>query len=183
MADQAFGAATFGGDAPDGETPNLELVVPVQLRAYLIATGIVASNEDPPSLARASVWLQPRDGAPLPRRDEAAGDWLEEQTVTVKRKLVNGPPGLEAWMEDAFIDITIRSVNEAAGELLHRAIRGLIHPIGETPAGKRNWMMNDLHVLYSAMFRNEQPLPTVDEGRTYDSVATYRFTCARSDLV
>lgn len=156
-----------------------DLIVVDELQQFLVAEGIGQLPAADPSTSLPSIWTQPRQGAAMPRTDN--GEWLENQTVTLNDPHLSGPPGLEAWLEDAFIDITIRSRNAAEGKLLHRTIRALIHPIGEL-AGKRNWIMNELRVLYSSIWRNEQPLPPVDGGITYDRVASYRFTCARSDL-
>ena len=54
--------------------------------------------------------------------------------------------------------------------------------VGNANAVEMAKSMGPLRVLYSAIWRQEQPLPPVDEGLTYDRVASFRFTCARSDL-
>lgn len=158
------------------------LIVIEQLQAYLVAQGVAQLPGSDPSPLLPSIWTMPRQGAAQPRADKDTGELLEEQTITLDDKQLSGPPGVEAWLEDCFVDVIVRSKNAGAGKLLHRAIRGLLQPVGSSPAGRRNWMMNELHVLYSSIWRSEQPLPPVENGLTYDRVASYRFRCARSDL-
>lgn len=158
-----------------------DLIVVEQLQAYLVAQGIGRMPEREPSSPLPSIWTMPRQGAAMPIVKD--GEWLEEQTITLDDKQLTGPPGVEAWLEDCFVDVIVRSKNAGAGKLVHRTIRGLLQPIGASPAGRRDWMMGGLHVLYSSIWRSEQPLPPVDNGLTYDRVASYRFRCARSDLV
>jgi hypothetical protein len=157
----------------------MSFIVVEQLQAFLVAEGVAQLPGAEPSGAKPSVWLQPRQGAAMPRTEN--GNWLETQTITLNDAQLNGPPGQEAWLEDTFVNVTVRSRNASEGKLLHRAIRGLIHPIGKL-AGRKNWTMHELHVLDSSIWRNEQPLPPVQDGLTYDRVASFRFRCARSDL-
>jgi hypothetical protein len=156
------------------------LVVVEQLQAYLVAQGVAQLPGAAPSLTKPSVWTMPRQGAPVPRMKD--GNWLETQTVTLNDLQLMGPPGLETWLEDAFVDITVRSRNAAEGKLLHRTIRGLLHPVGGNIIGKGNWTMGTLPVLYSSVWRSEQALPPREDGLTYDRLASYRFRCARSVL-
>lgn len=156
-------------------------IVVEQLQAYLVAQGVAQLPSADPSVALPSVWTMPRQGAAMPRTNGPA-TWLEAQTVTLNDAQLTGPPGLETWIEDTFVDVVIRSKNAGEGKLLHRAIRGLLHPAGGALIGKRNWTMSELHVLYSSIWRQEQPLPPVENGLTYDRMASYRFRCARSDL-
>lgn len=152
-----------------------DLIVVEQLRDYLITEGVANGDMDTPSLTLPSIWLMPRDGAPLPREGET-------MTLTLHDTNLNGPPGVEAWLEDTFIDIIIRAKNAGEAKLLHRSIKSLLHPIGVRPSGKQHWTMNELPVLYSATWRGEQPLPRSEDGKTYDRIASFRFRCARSDL-
>jgi hypothetical protein len=156
------------------------LIVVEQLQAYLVTQGIGQLPSVDPSTTLPSVWLMPRQGAAMPRTN--GGEWLETQTITLHDPNLTGPPGVEAWLEDTFVDIIVRSRNAGEGKLLHRTIAGLLHPVGVAPVGKRNWTMGGLHLLYSSIWRREQALPTVENGLTYDRVASYRFRCARSDL-
>ena len=153
------------------------LIVVEQLQEYLVAEGIGQLPAVAPSETVPSIWTMPRQGAAQPRLGDG-----EQQAITLDDKQLNGPPGVEAWLEDCFVDVVIRSKNAGAGKLLHRTIRGLLHPVGSSPAGRRTWFMGELRVLYSSIWRSEQPLPPVDGGLTYDRVASYRFRCARSDL-
>jgi hypothetical protein len=102
-------------------------------------------------------------------------------TITLNDAHISGEPGLEAWIEETFIDVTVRSRNAGAGKLMHRVIRQLLQPVGIL-GGRKDWTMGSLRVLASETWRSEQPLPPVDGGVTYDRVASYRFRCARSDL-
>jgi hypothetical protein len=151
-------------------------VVIEQLQAYLVEQGIGQLPGSAPSASLPSVWTQPRQGAAMPRQ----GD-LERTTVTLNDPHLAGPPGIAAWLEDAFVDVTIRSLNAGEGKLLHRTIAGLLAPIGKVE-GRKHWTMGTLLVQESRIWRREQALPPVDSGVTYDRVASYIFRCARSDL-
>lgn len=154
-----------------------KLIVVEQLQQYLVEQGVAQLPAADPSTALPSIWLQPRQGAAMPRTSD--GEWLETQTVTLNDTNQTGPPSMEAWLEDTFIDITVRSKNAGEGKLLLRTIRALLHPIGVL-SGRKGWTMHELPLLYSNIWRQEQPLPPVENGLTYDRVASFRFRCARS---
>lgn len=162
-----------------------DLLVAQELLAYLVTQGVGQNPDAPPSLTLPSIWLQPRDGAPLPRR--TAGDVVENATVTIKDPMLTSPSSLEEWMEEAFIDIIVRARQPAAAQLIHRQIRGLIVPFTAS-GGRKQWMMNNLLVEYSDQWRMEQELPMMrsvaatDAHETYDRVASYRFACRRKVL-
>jgi hypothetical protein len=156
-------------------------IVVEQLQAYLVAQGIGQLPSSEPSLTVPSVWTQPRQGAPMPRKPKTGGDWLERATVTLNDPQVTGPPGIAAWLEDTFVDVTVRSVNAGEGKLLHRTIAGILVPIGKVE-GRKHWQMGGLLVQESRIWRREQALPSIEGGETYDRVASYIFRCARSDL-
>lgn len=152
----------------------MALIVVEELHAYLITQGVAQAPDAVPSETVPSVFLQPRQDAPTPREGE-------NQTVTLVDTNLSGPPGVEAWLQDCFIDIIVRSRNDAEGKLLHRAIHGLLAPIGQL-GGRKHWRMNELLVQESRMWRQERPMPTVENGLTYDRAASFQFRCARSDL-
>lgn len=154
-------------------------IVVDELLAYLVAQGVAQVPATEPVGVKPSIWLMPREGAAMPRSKD--GVWLETQTVTLNDENLMGPPGQEAWLKDAFVDVTVRSKNASEGKLLHRLIEGLLAPIGIL-GGRKDWVMNTLRVQSSSVWRQEQPLPPVDGGLTYDRVASYRIRCARSDL-
>lgn len=158
------------------------LIVIEELKSYLVAQGVGQPVDGPdPSVNMPSIWTQPRQGAPMPRKPKGGGDWLERATVTLRDQNLTGPPGIAAWIEDAFVDITVRAVNAGECKLLHRTIAGLISPIGQI-GGRKHWMMNQLLVQESRIWRREQELPSVEGGETYDRLASYQFRCARSTL-
>jgi hypothetical protein len=157
----------------------MSLIVVEQLHAFLIAEGVGQAPGATPSTSKPSLWLQPRQGAAMPRTQD--GEWLETQTITLNDTNLTGPPNLEPWLKDAFIDVTVRAKNAAEAKLTHRVIENLLAPVGKL-SGRADWTMGALRVLYSRVWRGEQPLPPVDNGLTYDRVASYRFRCARSDL-
>lgn len=164
-----------------------DLIVVQELQAYLVAQGVGQLPGATPSLTVPSIWLAPRDGAPLPREDKATKAPLEHVTVTLKDPMLTSPSSLEEWMEEAFIDIIVRAHQSAACQLVHRQIRGLIVPY-DASGGRKQWMMNNLLVEYSDQWRMEQELPMLrsvaqtDAHATYDRVASYRFACRRKVL-
>jgi hypothetical protein len=149
-----------------------ELLLVEQLRDYLVtqAVATMPADADP---ARPSIWLQPKDGAPEPRQGKEAA------TVTLVDSQLGGHGELEAWLEEAFIDVIIVAPLAATCKLLHRGIRNLIHPIG-SHGGRSQWMMGLLLVEYSTVWRAEQPLGQTDSF--YARTASYRFCCRRKAL-
>ncbi|MGH2878951.1 MAG: hypothetical protein ACRDK4_05005 [Solirubrobacteraceae bacterium] len=156
-----------------------DLIVAEQLQQFLVAEGIGQLPATAPSDTLPSIWLKPREGAPLPRMDGAT--WLEDTTVTITDTQLSPRPNLEPWIEEAYIDILVRARQDAAAQLLHRAIGGLLAPVGIV-GGRKGWTMHELPILYSTAWRGEQPLPPANGGLTYDRVASYRIACRRSDL-
>lgn len=155
-----------------------DLSVIDELRDYLIEEGVGHAQDASPSLTVPSVWIMPLDGVPLPRTGE-------NQTVTLRDTRLQGASTVEAWIEETFIDVIVRSRSEPEGQFLHRAIRGLL--ISQSDAGgmKRMWTMGAINpVEYSGEWRGEQPLPAVAERdiTTYDRVASYRFGVRRKIL-
>lgn len=152
-----------------------ELILIEQLRAYLIAQGAVQAQSASPSTSVPSIWLDPREGAPEPRDGENV-------TVTLVDMMLAGPQGLDAWMEDTFVDVIIRARTKSPAVLAHRVIRNLICPINDH-AGRKLWLMGDLLVERSTMWRPEQPVTFQQpELRTYTRTAGYRFECRRKAL-
>lgn len=154
-----------------------DLHVVDELRDYLIGQNVAQAQDEAPSTGVPSIWVDPRAGAPTPREGE-------DCTITLRDTMLMGPPTLEAWLEEAFIDVIVRHRNSApAAKLVHRTIRYLIQPHGQL-GGRKHWDMNDLLVEYSTVWRGEQPLPFQQTGDlvTYDRVASYRFGCRRKSL-
>lgn len=149
-----------------------ELYVLEELRSYLIAQGLVQAQSAAASLVLPRIYLNPKDGAPTP----ASG---ENVTVTLVDTLLTGPPNLEAWLEEAFVDIRVRSRTATPGKLLQRQIRGLIAPTGQL-YGRKHWTMNTLLVEYSTLWRGDQSLPPDVDGWT--RVQSFRFGVRRSVL-
>lgn len=152
-----------------------ELILIEELRAYLLAQGVVQAQNTAPSTSVPSIWLDPREGAPEPRQGENV-------TVTLVDMMLAGPNGLDAWMEDTFVDVIVRSRTKSPGVLTHRVIRNLLAPIADH-AGRKHWTMGSLLVERSTMWRPEQPVVFQDQQlRTYTRTAAYRFECRRQAL-
>lgn len=156
-----------------------ELHVIEELQAYLVAQGVAQQPDQTPSLTVPSIWLQPRDGAPAPRRAPKGGDYLEAATITLVDTNTTGPPELEAWLEETFVDITVRSRFAAPGKLIQRQIRGLLTPTGDL-FGRKGWQMNNLRVEYSTIWRGDQPVDADDVS--YRRVQSIRFGVKRTAL-
>lgn len=149
-----------------------ELHVVEQLQDYLVAQGIGQMPDVTPSTAIPSIRAEPRDGAPEPREGENIA-------ITLTDTALAPAASLEAWLEEAFIDVVVRSRKAAAGKLVHRTIRGLLHP-NDAHGGRKMWMMGELLVEYSTIWTPEQP---VDSDETsYRRKAGYRFGCRRKAL-
>ncbi len=151
-----------------------DLLVAEEMQDYLILQGVGQLPATAPSAVLPSIWLAPRDGVPEPRRSSG-----ELATVTIVEANLASPNGLEAWIEEAFVDVYVRATQNGAAKLLQRQIRGLIHPNGDH-GGRKLWTMSDLLVEYSTVWRGDQP---VDEDQyTYTRVQGFRFGCRRKAL-
>lgn len=156
----------------------MEYHVIEELQTFLVAQGVGQLPSAAPSTAVPSIWLQPRDGAPEPRRN-AAGQWTEATTITLVDTALAAPHQLEAWLEECFVDVIVRSRQAPAGKLTHRTIRGLLHPI-ESHGGRKQWAMGALTVEYSTLWTSEQPMGA--DEHTYWRKAGYRFGARRKVL-
>jgi hypothetical protein len=149
-----------------------ELIVGEELQDFLVASGVGQLPGAAASASVPSVWLAPRDGAPQPRHGENA-------TVTLIDTLQTPAATLEAWIEETFVDVIIVARQNSAAKLLHRVIRNLLHP-NDAHGGRMQWMMSDLKVEYSTIWRGEQPLFQNDVA--YGRTASYRFGVRRKSL-
>jgi hypothetical protein len=151
-----------------------ELLVVEELQDYLVAQGVgtLPTAKGSESTTVPSIWLNPRDGAAAPRVEG-------EIMVSLVDTQLGSVAGLEAWLEEAFIDVTVATKHAARAKMVHRQIRNLIHPI-EAHGGRTNWMMSDLLVELSTVWRPEQPLTMTDAF--YARIASYRFQCRRKAL-
>jgi hypothetical protein len=157
-----------------------DLVVVEELQVFLVAQAIGQLPSAAPSLSLPSVWTLPRDGAPLPRDGENA-------TITLRDPIIRLASEMEAWVEEAFVDVIVRARQARVGKLLQRRMLELIVPY-TAPGGHYQWMMGALLVEQSVVWRGDQEMPQrqrVTEGdphATYDRVASYRFRCRRKIL-
>lgn len=149
-----------------------ELFVAEELQDYLVAQGVAQLPAAAPSATLPSVWLAPRDGTPEPRPPETATISIVEANTGVRNDL-------EAWIEESFVDLYVRATNNGAAKLLQRQIRALIHP-NDAYGGRHMWMMSDLLVEYSTVWRGDQPVE--QDQYTYTRVQGLRFGCRRKAL-
>ncbi len=152
------------------------LIVIEELQDYLISEGVGNHPNTAPSSTLPRISLMGRKGAEMPEAPETT-------TVTLRDTMLAPAAELEAFIEEAFIDVIVRSTSAAAAKLLQRSIRNLLHP-NAAHGGRKQWQMGDLLVQYSTIWRGEQDLPPDPDSdvRTYDRVASYRIGCARSSL-
>jgi hypothetical protein len=149
-----------------------ELIVGEELQDFLVAQGVGQYPDAAASTTVPSIWLAPRDGAPQPRKGENV-------TVTLIDTLQAPAATLEAWIEETFVDVIVTARQNSAAKLLHRVIRNLLHP-DEAHGGRMQWMMGDLKVEYSTIWRGEQPLYQDDVA--YSRTVSYRFGARRKAL-
>lgn len=152
-----------------------------ELRSYLIAQGVCVAQtaKDAPATLLPTIWLNPRPGAPHPRQ-KTDGTWQEDATITLVDMLLGPPIGeLDAYLEEAFIKVVVSARQLPLAKMIHRQIRGLIHPVGATH-GRQLWTMNTLLVEYSTIWRGEQPVTETDSAWSRD--CGYRFGCRRKAL-
>lgn len=166
-----------------------DLHVIEQLQTYLVAQGIGQRPSAAVSLTIPSIWKQPRDGAALPRNlaKDASGRWIGETTIALSKTLGRDPSNLEPWMEEAFIDVIVRSPQADTAEAVQRAIKLLIAPWDQL-GGRHQWLMGALLVETSDQWRGDQELPKLrareaaDAHATYDRVQSFRIVCRRKIL-
>ncbi len=157
-----------------------DLLVVDELRDYLVAQAVVQAQDAAPSPSIPSVWVDVREGAPEPRRDDAGG-WGEDATVTLVDTGLGSPSTMEPWVEETFVDVVVRARSAGRAQLVQRTIRGLLVP-GDKPGGRKAWEMGALHVERSFQFRRDQSLPTTNGGLTYDRVQTFCIQARLAEL-
>lgn len=160
-----------------------------ELAAYLIAQGVGQAPGAQPSATLPSIWKQPIDGAALPGRPR--GQWTAAQaqaetaTITLEDEITGSRigGGLDGSLEETVVRVVVRSKTEPAGKLLHRTVRGLIHPVS-SPHARTLWMMGALLVEYSMTVTGDQPHPPDPDGNhdTYTRSARFLFGCRRKAL-
>ena len=123
----------------------MSLIAIEELQDYLVDQGIGNLPSADPSSTVPRIFLMGRDGSRLPEAPETT-------TITLRDTMLAPASELEAFIEEAFIDVIIRSTSAATGKLLHRSIRNLLHPTGDH-GGRKAWDMADLHVEYSTIWR------------------------------
>ncbi len=149
-----------------------------ELQDYLVTALPAQLPGATPSLAVPSVWLQPRDGAPVPRRSTAGG-FAENATITLAETMVAGPAPTDAWLETTVVDVTVRATANQACKLLQRQIRDLIAPRGDY-MGRKLWTMSDLLVERSWVWKPDQALAADEDS--YTRVQSFMFECRRKSL-
>jgi hypothetical protein len=156
-----------------------DLLVLDELLAYLVAQGVAQRPSETPSVDLPSIWKQPRDGAPEPRKSASTAELAEAATITLVAAQT-GPPlerGDEA-IEEALVDVVVRARSNQTAQLIHRQIRGLLHPV-DAPYARRLWTMGDLLVESSRIWRGEQP---VDSGEFYTRTQSFVIAARRKAL-
>lgn len=153
-----------------------------ELLTRLVNDGIVQRWSKTYSGTLPSAVITPIKGAPLPRATEPA-------TVTLRQSGVSQPNGMDAWLEETAIEVIVRARSAPAGRLLHRVIRGVIHPRGAFPAQTGWQLTSNLLVERSYIWRREQTIPPANnqtEGQrdlvTYDTTESYMFAVRRALL-
>lgn len=153
-----------------------DLFVVEELFAYLISQGVAQPPDQPPSTSLPGVWRRPRTGAPEPRDGENV-------TITLVATRIAPPSTLSDVLEETYVDVIVRARTEQPAMVTHRRIRELIVPIGAQGGRRQLWMMNQLLVEASWIWRGEQPLPMPEDSKTFDRVASYCFECRRKALI
>ena len=152
-----------------------ELLAVDELGAYLLAQGVAQDPNDGVSLTIPSLWIEARQMAPEPREGE-------EATITLRDTGLGGASPTESFLEEAFIDIVVRARSAGRAQLLQRTIRGLLTP-KDAVGGRKNWPMGAIDpVERSFLWRRDQPLPTTNNGLTYDRVQSFCFQMRVSAL-
>lgn len=156
-----------------------DLLVIDELLAYLVAQGVAQRPSQPASTSVPSIWKQPRDGAPEPRRNASTGELSELATVTLVGTHTGPPaePGDEA-VEETSVDVIVRARHNATAQLIHRQIRALLHPV-DAPYARRQWTMGGLLVESSRIWRGEQP---VGAGEFYTRTQSFLIAARRKAL-
>lgn len=167
-----------------------DLLVTQELRSYLIANGIGVDPNVTPTTNSVSIWTQPRKGAPLPRNlaKDVDNRWAGETTVTIMDPLNQPPSVMEEWVEDAHVNIIVRSPSSEAAQLTMRAIRTLLIPYSSL-GGHWQFTMGALLVercREGVMADQELPelrsIAASDKHATYDRICSYVFSARRKLL-
>lgn len=135
-----------------------DLFLVEQLRAYLVAQGIVRNAETTGPLP--PCWMNPRDGAREPTGSDLAA-------VTLIQTLAIPQPGeVQRFLEEPIVDVVVRATSDPRAQLLHRQIRGVL-------ADRDLFTMGSLLVERCLVWRMDQP--TGQNDKTYSRTGSFRF--------
>lgn len=137
-----------------------DLIVIEELKAYLIAHGVVQDQPGVPGSALPVVWLDPRDGAPEPESRTAP------PTVTLRRGVDVVLPALHEWLDSPVVDVIVRAHRAPQGELVQRQIKHLLHE-------KKLLVVGQLQTEYIEVWRGTQPLAA--DGTSYTTLQSFRI--------
>lgn len=144
-----------------------DLFVIQELQDELVTEGIGQLPATSPTTVRASVWLQPRDGAPEPRSGENV-------TITLIPVSAVPPDPFEGFLERQVIDVVVRARKREQGETVHRRVREILND-------RREWTMGALRVEWSSLVAGMGPV-TSDET-SYTTRETYEIAARAKSLL
>ncbi len=136
-----------------------DLILIEQLRAYLVAQGIVRAWKAIGTLPQCI--LDPRDGAPEP-----AGQAYADATVTLQQTGHVVRPSDEEFLEEPVVDVTVRAYRSQDAELLQRRIRNALN-------GEELLTAGTLLIEWARVWRGDQPLWS--DATSYTRRQSFRF--------
>lgn len=143
-----------------------ELILIEELRAYLVAQGVVRLAEGAGG-ALPPCWLDPEDGAPEP-------DAADDATVTL-----TGPLTIpQEWqtgtmLEERIVDVVVRARSSARAELIQRQIKGQLEE-------KVNVFLGALRIEHCKLWRGDQKLAS--DETTYTRMQSFRIAARVKSL-
>lgn len=154
-----------------------EFDVTEELQAYLVAQGVGVLPADHDG-ASPVVILSPRDGAPQPSRD-GTGRFGSVPTVTLSDIVTSRPNDLDYAIEETFVAVVVRAVNNGTAKMLQRTIRGLLVP-GDAVGGRKMFQMGAILVERCVLWRGDQPIGA--DSQSYDRSQAFMFQVRRKVL-
>lgn len=143
---------------PDPTNPDLL----DNLRAYLISQGVVRDPRDGSNPNLPPLWLAPRFGVPSPGSTEGINPVeAHKDAVLGAFDATDIPPTrFEGFLRHAHVELVFRTRTAPMAKSLENSIRAAIND-------KRGWMMANMPVNESLLYRGFQPVGSDNLGYTY----------------
>lgn len=156
---------SFSDPPPDPTNPDLLS----NMRQYLINQGIVRDPRDATNPSLPPLWIDTRHGIPAPGQTEGLRDVERSPDAHLELRDATdiAPARYEGFLRNPHVEIVYRTRIPKIAKSLENKIRAAIND-------KRGWMMENVPVNESLLYRGLQPLGSDNTGFLFSQ--EYQFS-------